>query len=211
MIRLIVDAERPDPASIRQAVTSLQRGGVVAIPTDTLYGLAADPFNAAGVARIFDVKRRPGERALPLVASDAGQVRAWIGEMGPMASRLAERFWPGPLTLVMRAPLTLAPGVSDARDTVGVRVPAHAVTRALCAAFARPLTATSANVSGAPATSDPNDVVVGLADGIDVLLDAGRTPGGPASTVVDVTGAELQLIRSGAVSWDDVQACAHRE
>lgn len=210
MIRLAVDALRPDPVSIERAAMSLHRGGVVAIPTDTLYGLAVDPFNAAAVARIFEIKRRPDERALPVVAADVVQVRAWIGEMGPMANRLAERFWPGPLTLVMRAPQALAPGVSGDRETVGVRVPAHAVTRALCAAFARPLTATSANFSGEPATADPNEVAMRLADCLDVLLDAGPTPGGPASTVVDVTGAEPRLIRSGAVAWDDVQACVHR-
>jgi L-threonylcarbamoyladenylate synthase len=211
MIRLVVDAVHPDPVSIERAALSLRRGGVVAIPTDTLYGLAVDPFNATAVARVFAIKGRSGERALPVVAADLAQVRAWIGEMGPLATRLAEQFWPGPLTLVMRAPQTLAPGVRGDRETVGVRVPANVVTRALCAACARPLTATSANLSGEPATADPHNVATTLADCLDVLLDAGPTPGGPASTVVDVTGAEPQLIRSGAVPWDEVRACVHRE
>ena len=211
MTRLVVDPARPDPAAIERAAQSLQRGGVVAIPTDTLYGLAVDPFNAAAVARVFAIKGRGDERQLPLVAANTAQVRAWIGELPALAARLAQRFWPGPLTLVMRAPLALAAGVTGDRETVGIRVPAHAVARALCSAFARPLTATSANMSGKPATDDPDEVASSLGDRLDVLLDSGPTPGGPPSTIVDVTGAEPQLIRSGAVSWADVQACAHRE
>jgi L-threonylcarbamoyladenylate synthase len=211
MTRLVVDPAQPDPAAIERAAQSLQRGGVVAIPTDTLYGLAVDPFNAAAVARVFAIKGRGDERQLPLVAANAAQVRAWIGELPALAARLAQGFWPGPLTLVMRAPLALAAGVTGDRETVGIRVPAHAVTRALCSAFARPLTATSANMSGEPATDDPDEVARSLGDRLDVLLDSGPTPGGPPSTIVDVTGAEPHLIRSGAVSWADVQACAHRE
>jgi len=211
MTRLVVDPVSPDPAAIERARMALRSGGIVAVPTDTLYGLAVDPFNAMAVARIFALKGRRGEGALPLVAADTAQVRAWIGEMGSLATRLAETFWPGPLTLVMSAPSTLAPGVTGDRQTVGVRVPAHVVTRALCAAFARRLPATGATRSGEPATDNPAEVAARLADGVDVLLDAGPTPGGRPSTIVDVTGAEPQLIRSGAVSWDDVQACVHRE
>jgi L-threonylcarbamoyladenylate synthase len=211
MTRLVVDPARPDPAAIERAAASLRRGGVVAIPTDTLYGLAADPFNAAAVARVFAIKGRGVESAVPLVAADTAQVRAWVGELPAVAARLADHFWPGPLTLVMRASHTLAAGVMGDGETVGVRVPRHAVTRALCAAFARPLTATSANRSGASATDDPDEVAITFGDSLDVLLDAGKTPGGPASTIVDVTGAEPQLIRSGAVPWDDIRVCANLE
>ena len=130
--------------------------------------------------------------------------------MSELGQRLAERFWPGPLTLVLLAPDALAPGVTGLLNTVGVRVPAHAVTRALCAASGRPLTATSANVSGEPATTDPGEVAVRFAGTLDVLVDAGPTPGGPPSTIVDVMGLEPRLIRAGAVDWKDVLACAHR-
>jgi L-threonylcarbamoyladenylate synthase len=128
--------------------------------------------------------------------------------MNPMARRLAHGFWPGPLTLVMRAPGALAPGVTAGGTTVGVRVPSHAVTRALCAAFERPVTATSANISGQAATDDPERVAETLASGLDLLLDSGTTPGGPPSTIVDLTHDEIRLIREGAVSWKDVKACA---
>jgi L-threonylcarbamoyladenylate synthase len=209
VLRLTVDPLRPDSGLIQQAAHLLHHGGIGAIPTDTLYGLAADPFDARAVARVFEIKGRDPDRALPLVAADAVQVFDWLGEMTPLGLRLAERFWPGPLTLVIRAPLRLAPGVADARHTVGVRVPDHAVTRALCDACGRPLTATSANISGQPATADAADVARQLGGKLDVIVDAGRLAGGRPSTIVDVTGQAPLLVREGAVSWDEVVACAH--
>jgi L-threonylcarbamoyladenylate synthase len=211
MKRIVVDPDRPDPAAVARAAALLREGGVVAIPTDTLYGLAADPWNSAAVAKVFTIKGRPDDRALPLVAASVDQVEQWIGEMDPIARRLAQRFWPGPLTMVMHAPSALAPGVTAGGTTVGVRVPAHAVTRALCAAFERPVTATSANISGHAATDDPEKVAETLVSGLDLLLDAGTTPGGPASTIVDLTHGEMRLIREGAVSWTDVKACMQRQ
>jgi L-threonylcarbamoyladenylate synthase len=211
MIRVVVDPVRPDPTAITHAAATLGMGGVVAVPTDTLYGLAVDPWNPAAVARVFAIKGRENDRALPLVAADVGQVRRWIGELNPVAARLAEQFWPGPLTLVMRAPDTLAPEVTGGGATIGVRVPSHAVARALCAAFGRPVTATSANISGESPTASPDEVADRLGSDLDVLIDSGRTPGGPASTVVDVTQIDLRLIRAGAVSWEDVKTCAQRE
>ena len=182
----------------------------MAIPTDTLYGLAADPWNSVAIAKVFTIKGRPDDRALPLVAANVDQVEQWLGEMSPMGRALAQRFWPGPLTLVMRAPGALAPAVTAGGTTVGVRVPAHAVTRALCAAFGRPVTATSANISGQAATDDPERVAETLGSGLDLLLDSGTTPGGPASTIVDLSHGEVRLIREGAVSWKDVKACTQR-
>ena len=210
MIRVIVDPARPDPKAIEQVASRLRAGEVAAVPTDTLYGLAADPFNPRAVARIFSIKGRSGERALPLIAADTAQVARWVGELPMLGARLALRFWPGPLTLILSAPRSLA-AVTGGKDTVGVRVPAHVVARALCAATGRPLTATSANISGERPTDDPADVAARLEPSLDVLLDAGRTPGGPASTIVDVTGTVPGLIRAGAIPWDRVQACAREE
>jgi len=208
MTRVVVDPVRPDPTAIAHAATTLRQGGVVAIPTDTLYGLAVDPWNRAAVARVFAIKGRPDDRALPLIAANLDQVDQWIGKMDTVARRLAMRFWPGPLTLVMRAPENLAPEVTASGGTIGIRVPAHAVARALCEAFERPVTATSANVSGEPSTDDPDQIANRLTTGVDVLLDSGSTPGGPASTIVDVTHSDVRLIRAGAVAWEDVTACA---
>ena len=211
MLRITVSASAPDRAAIVRAATVLRAGGVAALPTDTLYGLAADPFNAAAVSRLFTVKDREAGKAIPLVAAGIDQVRACFGPLPPVAELLASRFWPGPLTLVVHAPASLADGVTAADGTVGVRVPAHDVTRALCEAAGAPLTATSANISGRPATADPDVVESELGARIDLLVDSGTTPGGPPSTIVDVTGPELRLIRAGAIEWHAVLAAATAE
>jgi L-threonylcarbamoyladenylate synthase len=127
-----------------------------------------------------------------------------------MAQALAGAFWPGPLTLLLDAPATLAADVSGGTGRVGVRVPAHDVARAVCRACASVLTATSANISGEPALDDPREVERTLGARIDVLIDAGRTNGGPPSTIVDVTGSTPRLVRPGAVAWSDVLACLDR-
>jgi L-threonylcarbamoyladenylate synthase len=207
MIRIAVDPVRPERMQVERAAASIRKGGLVAVPTDTLYALAADPFNRDAVARVFDVKGRAAERALPLVAADTPQVVRHFGELRALARRLAARFWPGPLTLLLDAPAVLPDEVSGGTAKVGVRVPAHAVTVALCRACDRPLTATSANISGSPPSDDPDAVARALGDLVDVLVDAGKTPGGPPSTVVDVTGAEPRLIRAGAIPWEEVKAC----
>jgi L-threonylcarbamoyladenylate synthase len=209
MRRVFVDPESPQRDAIEEAGKWIRNGGLVAVPTDTLYGLAADPFSAAAIERLFAVKGRAAERAVPLIAADAAQVTAQLGRLPAAGQRLAERFWPGPLTLLVPATRALAAAVSGGTGRVGVRVPAHGVARAICAAAGRPITATSANVSGEPATPDPDQVERTLGGRLDLLIDAGTTPGGAASTIVDVTGADPALVRAGAISWDDIQAWLH--
>jgi L-threonylcarbamoyladenylate synthase len=202
--RVFVDPGSPQRDAIQEAAKWILSGGVVALPTDTLYGLAADPFSPAAVARVFQVKGRAAERALPLIAADREQVSAQLGPLTATSARLAERFWPGPLTLLVVAPRELAREVTGGTGRVGVRVPANDVARAICRAAGRPLTATSANLSGEPATADPDRVERTLGDRIDLLIDTGPARGGAASTIVDVTGAEPALVRAGAIAWDDI-------
>lgn len=209
MRRVFVDPESPQRDAIQEAARWILNGGLVALPTDTLYGLAADPFSSAAVARVFAAKGRAAGQALPLVAAGAAQVAEWLGPLPPAGQRLAERFWPGPLTLLLAAPRALAHGVTGGTGHVGVRVPADAVARAICAEAGRPITATSANLSGDAPTPDPDEVERTLGDRIDLLIDTGKTRGGAASTIVDVTGAEPVLVRAGAISWDDIQAWLH--
>ena len=190
-----------------EAVRAIRRGGVIAMPTDTLYGLAVDPFRSEAVDRIFAVKGRAAERGLPLVAADVEQVTTCIGALPPLAERLASRFWPGPLTLLLVAPATLPPALGGGTASVGVRVPAHAVARALCRACGCPLTATSANMSGAAPSASPDDIARTLGGRIDVLVDAGMAPGGPPSTIVDARGDAPLLVRQGAILWDEIRAC----
>lgn len=206
MRRLIVDPQAPQPASVAEAADAVRAGQVVALATDTLYGLAANPFDAVAVAAVFAVKGRPDDRAVPLIAADRAQVIASLGSLGPSGERLADRYWPGPLTLLIAAPPTLAAAVSAGTGRVGIRVPAHTVARALCAVCAIPLTATSANRSGSPPSADPDVVAQTLPD-IPFLLDSGPSPGGPPSTIVDVTAHPPVLVRAGAIAWEEILAC----
>jgi len=192
---------------VHEAAKLIRAGAVVAIPTDTLYGLAANPFSEEAVLRVFAAKGRPADRPLPLVAADVDQIEAHLGRLPPRAAALAARFWPGPLTLVIAAPAGLAPQVTAGTGSVGVRVPAAAVARAVSLAVGHPITATSANISDEPGTADPAVVEALLGDRIDLLIDGGTTPGGPASTIVDMTVNPPALVRAGAISWEQVQAC----
>ena len=203
MKRLIVDPHRPDPAAIAEAAAVIRDGGIVAYPTDTLYGLAADPRDPRAVARLFAVKGRPADRAVPLIASDEGAA-VQAGRLEGRTRALARQFWPGPLTLLVRADLRLAPAVHSENRLVGVRVPDSVVARALALAAGGLITATSANRSGAGATADPNDLEPLTASGLDLLLDAGPAPGGPPSSIVDVTAEPPLLVRPGAVAWERV-------
>ena len=210
MIRLKVDSDDPDAALVDRGAAVIRSAGIIALPTDTLYGLAADPFNPVAVRRIFEVKSREQGRALPLVAADADQIARWLAPLSPTVERLAARFWPGPLTLLVPAPSALAADVAGGTGRVGVRVPAHAVARALCRAAGVVLTATSANISGEPPTEDPERVALSLGDRIELLLDAGPTPGGRPSTIADVSSGEPRLVRAGAIAWDEILACVER-
>jgi L-threonylcarbamoyladenylate synthase len=210
MRRVAIDAHRPDAAVLESAAALILAGGAVAVPTDTLYGLAVDPLSAAAVERVFAIKGRSAERALPLIAADIAQIENYMGPLPPDGRRLAAAYWPGPLTLLLPRPASMPDTLTGGLAQVGVRVPAHAVARGLCRACGRPLTATSANRSGAPASADPDDVARTLGDRVELLLDAGPTPGGMPSTIVSVDEPQARLVRAGAISWDEVQACLAR-
>jgi L-threonylcarbamoyladenylate synthase len=210
MRRVAIDAHQPDATVLEEAATLIRAGGIVAAPTDTLYGLAADPFSGAAVEKIFAVKGRSAERALPLIAADIEQIERWLSPVSPAGRLLAAAYWPGPLTLLVARPAVLPEAVTGGFEQVGVRVPAHAVARELCRVCGRPLTATSANVSGAPASADPDVIAQTMDEGVGLLLDAGHTRGGPPSTIVDVSGHAPRLVRAGAIPWDEVRACLGR-
>jgi L-threonylcarbamoyladenylate synthase len=192
-----------DPQSVARATDALRAGGVVAYPTDTLYGLAVDPRSDEAVDRLFVVKGRDLAMAVPIIASGLEQARM-AGEFGPRELRLAQAFWPGPLSIVIPAARVLSPRTLGGRGTVAVRVPSHALARALAGAFGFCITATSANLSGAPGTASPDSVAETLEQHVDVLLDGGAAPGGPPSTLVAFDEAGPVLIRAGAIAWERV-------
>jgi L-threonylcarbamoyladenylate synthase len=202
MKRFVVSADAPDASMIAEAAAVIRSGGLVAFATDTVYGIAADPRSDAAVARLFECKGRDSKVAVPLIAADIGQARA-AGDFGPDAMRLAEAFWPGPLSIVVPARAAVSRAALGGHTTVAIRVPAHVVARELAHAFGFCVTATSANPSGVAAAESPQRVAE-ILPGIDLLLDAGRAPGGPPSTIVALGEDGPVLVRAGAVAWDRV-------
>jgi len=180
----------------------IRDGLVVAYPTDTLYGLAVDPRNPEAVRRLYELKGRVEGSALTLIAADVAHARA-AGEMTADAERLAARWWPGPVTVVVRAHSILAREMLGGGVTVGVRIPDHAVAVALARDTRFCITATSANRSGAAAAATADDVAAGLPD-VDAILDGGPSRGGAPSTIVDASARVVTLLRQGAVSWERV-------
>jgi L-threonylcarbamoyladenylate synthase len=176
---------------------------VIAFATDTLYGLAADPRRDDAVEKVFDAKGRGEHVPVPLIAADLDQARD-AGEFGALELRLAQQFWPGALTIVVAAHGRVARRVLAGGSTVGIRVPAHEVARALCASMGSCLTATSANLAGHPAPASATEIDPVLAARIDAVLDSGPAPGGPPSTIVDVSSGQPRLVRAGAIAWDRV-------
>lgn len=211
MLRLVIDPVTPDPSALASALTALRSGEVVACPTDTLYGLAADPRSTHAIARVFAIKGRASHQAVPLIASDYAQVVATLGELPAVADRLARAFWPGPLSLVVPAVAEIASEVHGGAGTVAVRVPNHPVARLLAKLFDYVLTATSANPSGFAPAHDADEVARVLGDHVSVLVDAGSAPGGPPSTIVDVTTSPIRLVRAGAVPWERVLRCVSEQ
>jgi L-threonylcarbamoyladenylate synthase len=197
-MRIVIDPSAPLGAQLAPAVQVLRADGVVGFPTDTLYVLAADPRSEVALARLRQLKGRAADKTVALVAASLDQAREVAVIEDGHALILARRFWPGPLTLVLPARPGLAEGVRSSTGRVGVRVPANAVAQALADAFGFPITATSANASGAAPTADPDEVTRQL-PALEWLIDAGRLAGGPPSTLVQVDGEHVEVLREGAV------------
>ena len=204
---MTADVVRDDEAGRAAAVRVLRAGGLIALPTDTVYGIAVDLAAAGGIERLFEAKRRPADRAVVLLLADAGQA-AGLAEWPPAAAALAEAFWPGGLTLVLpqRPDVALPTALTGNRPTIGLRVPDHPSPRAIAIGLG-PLPVTSANVSGLPEAGSADEILAQLGDAIDLILDGGPSRGGPASTVVDCTAAQVRILRHGAIAGDAIAAC----
>jgi L-threonylcarbamoyladenylate synthase len=189
---------------MQAAVRELLEGKLVAYPTDTLYGLGADPRQPAALEHLFRAKNRAAEESIPLVAGSREQVEAYVGHLSPVGHRLAEAFWPGPLTLVIAAHPTLPVRLLGRRKSVAVRVPDHAVARGLAAGLGHPVTATSANRSGAASPTTAAEAIEALGPELALVLDGGATDSGTPSTIVDARNDAPVLIRVGKVPWERV-------
>jgi tRNA threonylcarbamoyl adenosine modification protein (Sua5/YciO/YrdC/YwlC family) len=202
----IVDARGdPPPAeALKEAAEALRGGQSVALPTDTVYGLAVDPSVIGATDRLFEVKHRPHDVDLPVLVADAAQALSLATAVPDPAIALMERLWPGALTLVIPRALDLAADLGEDDATIGVRCPDHAVPRALCATVG-PLATTSANIHGEPTLETATRVAEVFGASVAVVLDGGTCAGAP-STVVDCTGFEPKLLREGRIPWDEVLA-----
>ena len=189
--------------AIPHALEILKRGGLVAFPTDTVYGVGSLAFDAKAVESIYAAKDRPVEKAIPILIGGLEDLDKVTEKIPPMAAKLAARFWPGALTLVVSKHPDL-PEVVSAMPTVGVRVPDHPVARILLTA-AGPMAATSANMSGQDSPKTAEEVSRQLNGRISLILDGGETPGGVPSTVVNCLGTEPVILRKGPISLDDIQ------
>jgi L-threonylcarbamoyladenylate synthase len=192
--------------ALARAAEVLQRGGLVAMPTETVYGLAAHALDGDALARLFAAKGRPAHNPVIVHVADADAARALASDWPDQAQRLAQRFWPGPLSLVVPRRPHIPDAVTAGGPTVALRVPAHPVALALLRTCGLPLAAPSANLSTQLSPTRAEHVLAGLAERIDLLLDAGPTPGGLESTVVDVTTAPPRLLRPGLVTRTEVEA-----
>jgi L-threonylcarbamoyladenylate synthase len=204
-LTLKVDPEFPDDRSLVLAAEVIQSGGIIVYPTETLYGIGAGAFDERAVGRVQALKQRDmGKPILVLVESVEAAFAVMDADL-PAVRDLARVFWPGPLTLVSKTKKRFPNAITMGRDTVGIRVPSSPLCLRLLKLCGVPLTSTSANVSGGPVLRSSADIAGVFGSGVDLYLDAGEIPDRPPSTVVDVTGPKVRLIRAGAIPLRDVQ------
>jgi L-threonylcarbamoyladenylate synthase len=203
---LKVSADAPEASAIRYAADFVLRGSVVGIPTDTFYGLAADPFNLAAVEQIYRAKGRPETRALPILVSSINQAVLLTRDLPLTFLKLAQKFWPGALTLLVDASHRLPLKVTANTGRVALRWANSRVASALIDLLENPITGTSANLSGFPPCSSAEQLVKQMGDRLPLVLDAGETGAVMASTIVDLRGEEWRVLREGSVTEADIRA-----
>ncbi|CAK8718250.1 Translation factor SUA5 [Candidatus Electrothrix aarhusensis] len=194
-----------DPAALSEAARLLRQGGLVAFPTETYYGLGVDPFNVEALQRLFAVKQRQSDKPVLVLVAEQGQVVQLAAEVPAVFPQLMTSFWPGPLTLVFPGRSTLPPLLTGGTGNIGIRQSPHPLASQLLHAFGGPITATSANRSGAPPATTAAEIQESLGAEIDLILDGGTTPGGAGSTLVGCDqGQRLCCLRVGQVPFEDI-------
>ena len=191
-------------ADLNRAVAVLHDGGVVAFPTETYYGLAVDPFNPLALNNLFSLKQRKTSKPILTLVDDRNSLSLLVQGIPDLYEPLMREFWPGPLTLIFQARLNLPALLTANTSSVGVRQSSHPFARQLLRAFGRPITATSANISGRPAAVSAYEVKSQFGSQIDMIFDGGKTPGIVGSTIIGLEGNTLKLIREGVIAFQDV-------
>ena len=192
---------------ISHAAQIILNGGVLAFPTETFYGLAALASDREAVERVYSLKKRSPDKSLSILISDLVALQNWVETIPVEAQQLMARFWPGPLTLVFAAAKHLPTNLTAGTGKVGIRISPHPIARALVETVGAPITATSANLSGAPSCHSSAEVLTQLGEDLEAVLDAGLTPGGKVSTIVDVTIRPPKILRTGAIAAQEVLSC----
>jgi L-threonylcarbamoyladenylate synthase len=196
---IAIDAAHPDPALVARAATIMKEGGVIAYPTETFYGLGAHAGYAAAVERIFAIKGRSFGNPIALIIGNEENLAELVQDTPPAAKKLMKAFWPGALTLVFHASSRINPRLTAGTGKIGIRVSSHPIAAALAQTLSFPITATSANLSGAAECSTAAEVIACLGEKIAALIDGGRTPGGAGSTVLDMTTDPPAMLREGVI------------
>jgi tRNA threonylcarbamoyl adenosine modification protein (Sua5/YciO/YrdC/YwlC family) len=209
---LRIHPDEPEPELVNQVVAKLNAGNVVALPTDTFYGLAVDPINLQAVDRIYELKSRARHKPLSLLISDVAQSYEVARGLDSAFDRLAEKFWPGPLTIVVKAGTKLPLRVTANTGNVALRVPEAAIPRAIVAAFGLPITATSANLSGMPECTYAHGVWEQLGEKIPCIVDGGPTARSTPTTIVDLSGggSSWMILREGAIPTHEIALALQR-
>lgn len=204
---LKIDPAKPDTAPIQEVARILTTGGVIAYPTETFYGLGCDGQNERAVERIYALKGRSFTSPLSVIIGQRDDVLKIVDEVPTAGHKLMGRFWPGPLTLVFRASSQVLPRLTAHTGKIGLRISSHPVATLIAKALARPITATSANLTGSGESLSATEAIESFGDRLDAVIDAGPTPGGKGSTIVDVTVNPPLLLREGIIPFSIIQNC----
>lgn len=195
-------------AALIEAAGEIKAGGIVAFPTETFYGLGVIYSDMEALTRLFELKRRPKDKPVPLIIADESVLEVIASTPDKTARKIFERFWPGPLTVLLAAKPGLPDLITGGSGKVAVRVPGRSFALDLTTHVGYPLTATSANISGMPAAEGPADVTGYFGDNISLLIDGGRAPGGRPSTIIDMSQGGISLVRPGAVPYEEILKAA---
>jgi L-threonylcarbamoyladenylate synthase len=193
-----IDPAHPEEVFVR-CRDVIFAGGVIVYPTDTFYGLGADPGNPAAIRKLFAIKGRHPDQPILLLIKDAGQVPNWAAEIPAKTEELMRQHWPGPLTLVFKAKEYVLPELTGGAGTIGLRVPGSTLTVRLIAFLGTALTGTSANISGGPSPRTAGEASAAVGSAVDLIIDGGMTAGGEPSTIVDASVEPFRIIREGAI------------
>lgn len=197
-------SERSVAGAVAAAMAVIGSGGIIAFPTETFYGLGARYDDERALKRLYEAKQRPGEKAMPLIIGKKEMISIVAAGSSMLAERLMQKFWPGPLTLLLPALDSLSGHITAQTGKVAVRMPGESFALHLARALPYPITATSANLSGMPAAVSAEDVRRYFGRGLDLLVDGGRTPGGRPSTILDVSGAVPEIVREGIIAASEI-------